>query len=203
MTSPSRHSMGGLSAVSDRPSYLALSTIRSPPSPRIRSRGTVQEGLCVPGPGTYTIHTEWKGNALYWRQDVHKMRSMPLKDLPATELSPVRSQLSSRTTSFGPKLGSTLTETPGPCTYSPRNIEGKVSPRIACTFGQGHGEGISSPRYQVPGPGTYEPQGSDKKPSITLKGRLSISSFEVPGPGQYNSTSQIGTGLAKTIGSKF
>lgn len=201
MTSPSRQSaaLSG-TATSDRPSYMALSTVRSPPSPRVRSRDTPPRGLDVPGPGSYDIRSEWTGNALSWRPAVKTPGGR--HDLPPVETSPVRSLLSSRSTSFGPKLSSKLVETPGPGTYSPRTQDGKISPRISCTFGQGHGTGRWKDLTEsFPGPGSYDPS-PERCATTSLKSRLALSTFEVPGPGQYNIKSPMGTGRSVTIGAK-
>lgn len=198
MTSPSREST--VTMRTEQPSFMALSTIPSSPAPLIRSRGTIPEDLAVPGPGSYEISSEWKGNAIPWRPDSVRGRGSPSKEYPQ-ELSPVRSQLSTRSTSFGAKLHTTLTETPGPCSYSPRLLDGRVSPRITCTFGSTRRDVSPRSKLQTPGPGAYDawrPRGD----GVSLKGRLRISTFETPGPGQYSTKSTIGTGLSKTIGTK-
>jgi hypothetical protein len=199
MTSPSRHSLSLNTTLSDRPSYTVLSTIRSPQTPLVRSRGTPPHALDVPGPGSYELRNEWKGNAISWRPAIKPPHR---DDLPPIETSPVRSQLSSRATSMGTKLGTKLVETPGPGTYSPRSSYGKISPRIACTFGEGHGSGgWKNLTEAFPGPGTYDPTPA-KGATIALKSRLNVSSFDGPGPGQYSLKSPMGTGRSITIGEK-
>mmetsp|Transcript_82977 Transcript_82977/g.96969 ORF Transcript_82977/g.96969 Transcript_82977/m.96969 type:complete len:201 (+) Transcript_82977:39-641(+) len=193
LTSPALESTG-------RPDFMVLSTMRTPPVHLIRSRMSIGEDVNVPGPGAYDARIEWRGNAVRWRPDVEP-RSPTKRGTSACDESPVRSQLSSRGTTIGPKLLTKPPDTPGPGSYSPRVSDARVSPRISCTFGVGHD--VKSPRSKLvtPGPGTYDPL-SPRTNTVQLKSRLQLSTFETPGPGQYEHKPYVGTGLAKTIGTK-
>lgn len=189
-------------ASTERPAFLASSTIKTVQPPLIRSRGTAPSVLDVPGPGSYNQDKQWTGNAVSWRPP-NSPRSLRSKDIQG-DSSPVKSQLSARSTTMGQRLLVKQPDYPGPGSYDPQlrsitSSHGSSPTKATCTFGVGHSDQAFTPkRENSPGPGAYDSSMNSSK-GVEMKSRRDLKSREGPGPGHYELPNLMGTGLSASF----